>query len=69
MFESSPEMERGLRKFFNEIYKIGELFIDKEMPVQPKHKEDSKMAYYHMILQPIEILIIKFTVFQQLAQR
>ncbi len=53
LFESSPELEDGLKTILNDIYTTGVPFISNEIPVQLKRIGKPDMAYFNSVYQPL----------------
>ncbi|MEJ7822322.1 MAG: PAS domain S-box protein [Chitinophagaceae bacterium] len=53
LFESSPELEDGLKTILNNIYTTGVPFISNEIPVQLKRIGKPNMAYFNSVYQPL----------------
>ena len=56
LFESSPELEDGLKGILNNIYTTGEPFIANEMSIQLKRTGKSDTVYFNSIYQPLRDL-------------
>ena len=53
LFESSPELEDGLKNLLTGVLTTGEPFISNEIPVQLKRKGKTDTAYFNSIYQPL----------------
>ncbi len=53
LFESSPELEPGLKNILNNIYLTGQPFISNEIPVELKRSGETNLAYFNSIYQPL----------------
>ena len=56
LFESSPELEKSMKKILSDVYITGESFIAKEIPVQLKRLGKPDTAYFNMVYQPLRDL-------------
>ncbi len=53
LFESSPELEDGLKNLLTGVLTTGEPFISNEIPVQLKRKGKTDTAYFNSVYQPL----------------
>ena len=56
LFDSSPELERSLKRILNDVYTTGEPFIANEIPIQLHRVGKLDNAYINMVYQPLRDL-------------
>lgn len=52
-FDSSPELEKTVKKILNDVYASGKPFMDNEISVQFKRIGKPDLAYFNMVYQPL----------------
>lgn len=53
LFESSPELEAGLKSILDNIYLTGKPFISNEIPFELKRSGETNLAYFNSVYQPL----------------
>ncbi|MEO6639013.1 MAG: PAS domain-containing protein, partial [Ginsengibacter sp.] len=56
LFDSSPELDEGLKKILDDVYTSGEPFISNEIALTLKRKGKADLAYFNTVYQPLRDL-------------